>query len=240
MSTDRRAIEDLASRLTRDTISARVRIATVTDDDGSKVQTDITDTAWLPRDADASISIGDRVWVLQQGPMMLVAGRLSGPYARPSLVRKGSQQDVTSSTTLVDATNMGIDLDVGTWRIELFAHAANNVATDDGDIRLAWTFSGTAASSTRSCLGPGAATTAAAGDSAAAGSGVSRASAATLTGSTIYGISDNVVVAIHEDVTLEVSAPGTLQLQFAQGTSNGTPTSLSATTRMYVTPVWVP
>lgn len=51
---------------------------------GRKVQTDATDAAWLPRSLDTSLAVGDRVWLLQQGAIWIVGGRLSGePGASP-------------------------------------------------------------------------------------------------------------------------------------------------------------
>ena len=46
-----------------------------------RVQLDIADTAWINRVQDTMIQVGDRVSVLQQGPVMLVIGRLVGSDA---------------------------------------------------------------------------------------------------------------------------------------------------------------
>jgi microcystin-dependent protein len=45
-----------------------------------RVQTDISGTAWINRLQDTSLNVGDRVSILQQGPVMLVVGRLDGGF----------------------------------------------------------------------------------------------------------------------------------------------------------------
>ena len=62
-----------------DAPSAALRIGTITaiEVGGSgRVQTDSTLGAWLSRDADSLLSVGDRVWILQQGTVWLVCGRV--------------------------------------------------------------------------------------------------------------------------------------------------------------------
>lgn len=57
-----------------------VRIGNVTAVESTtpfRVQLDITGTAWLSRTADASMKIGDRVWAVQQGEVVIAAGRLN-------------------------------------------------------------------------------------------------------------------------------------------------------------------
>jgi microcystin-dependent protein len=42
-----------------------------------RVRLDITGTAWLSRTADAALKVGDRVWAVQQGEVIIVGGRLN-------------------------------------------------------------------------------------------------------------------------------------------------------------------
>lgn len=60
---------------------ASLKIATITAIESTgalRVQTDQTGTAWLSRDADTVLTVGDRVWIIQQGGVWLVGGRLGG------------------------------------------------------------------------------------------------------------------------------------------------------------------
>lgn len=83
---------DLTSQLAEaiggpnDSPTATLRIATVTavESSGSfRVQTDATADAWLSRDADTLLTVGDKVWILQQGGVWLIGGRLNGGAATP-------------------------------------------------------------------------------------------------------------------------------------------------------------
>jgi microcystin-dependent protein len=57
----------------------RIAVVTAIESSGSRrLQTDQTDTAWLNRDKDSTFQVGDRVWLLKQGSIFLVGGRLSG------------------------------------------------------------------------------------------------------------------------------------------------------------------
>jgi microcystin-dependent protein len=60
----------------------RVGVITATETAGSRrVQLDIAADAWVNRLQDTQLAIGDRVSVLQQGPVLLVIGRLEGTDA---------------------------------------------------------------------------------------------------------------------------------------------------------------
>ena len=77
--------EQIASPAT-DPAVATLRIATVTNIEITgkrRAQTDATSTAWLSRDSDTEIRVGDRVWLLQQGAVWLIGGRLGGGSATP-------------------------------------------------------------------------------------------------------------------------------------------------------------
>jgi microcystin-dependent protein len=77
------AVADLADTLinaiSKEATNLRIGVITAVEATGNRrVQIDITGTAWLTRTADASLNVGDRVWAVQQGPVTLVAGRVSG------------------------------------------------------------------------------------------------------------------------------------------------------------------
>lgn len=75
------SIQDLAEQLSTPSLTATVRIAVITGIDagaGHKVTTDQTDAALISRSEDVVLSVGDRVWLLQQGTIFIVGGRLSG------------------------------------------------------------------------------------------------------------------------------------------------------------------
>lgn len=57
---------------------AHLRIGKVTEAqaDGARVKVDFADEAWVPVDKDVDPKIGDRVYVLQQGPVLLVCGKI--------------------------------------------------------------------------------------------------------------------------------------------------------------------
>lgn len=79
------ALTDLAERLTADP-ALRLRIAEVTALEGigsRRVKTNLTGDAWLSRDAGTSLTLGDRVWILQQGNVNIVGGRFAGGVAQP-------------------------------------------------------------------------------------------------------------------------------------------------------------
>ncbi len=80
-------IANLAEEMTKDGPPTMLRIAVITAvqaSAGRRVQTNATDTAWIPRSEDTTLAVGDRVWLVQQGPVFIVGGRLSGePGAVP-------------------------------------------------------------------------------------------------------------------------------------------------------------
>jgi microcystin-dependent protein len=75
-----------------------VRVGVVSAVEGSspyRVRLDITGTTWLSRTSDASIEVGDKVWAVQQGEVVIVAGRLNSV---DSLVPVGSVTTYAGST----------------------------------------------------------------------------------------------------------------------------------------------
>lgn len=79
-------VPELAAEITPtdapDPTVMRVAVVIAVETTGDRrVQLDIADTAWINRVQDTMIQVGDRVSVLQQGPVMLVIGRLVGSDA---------------------------------------------------------------------------------------------------------------------------------------------------------------
>lgn len=75
-------VSDLADAI-KDTNSGdptNVRVGAITAVESAspfRVRLDITGTAWLSRTADAALKVGDRVWAVQQGEVIIVGGRLN-------------------------------------------------------------------------------------------------------------------------------------------------------------------
>jgi microcystin-dependent protein len=77
-------VRRLAAEIKEAEPQIQLRIGVVTQIEASaprRVKTDQTDTAWLSTDKDSSYVVGDRVWMIQQGGVFVVAGRLSGEPA---------------------------------------------------------------------------------------------------------------------------------------------------------------
>jgi hypothetical protein len=150
----------------------------------------------------------------------------AGDVIVPKFIAKAATESVTSSTTMQDDDDLFVDLPVGVWRIQLWLTATGATG---GDIKTTWTTTGTMSTIGRSCLGPNVSTTSNLdGGILLGGFAIS---------STVnYGLSA-ANHAIHEDILIEVSVTGTLQLQWAQVASSGTSTTLSTSSRMYITQV---
>lgn len=83
------SISQLAAQIaapSEDTLSASLRMGIVTQIEATgsfRVRTDSTGSAWLTRDRDTILTVGDKVWIIKQGAVWLVGGRLSGGQATP-------------------------------------------------------------------------------------------------------------------------------------------------------------
>jgi hypothetical protein len=163
---------------------------------------------------------------VRAGAPILIADQQDGSLATIGdvwFVRKSASEDVTSSTSLQDDNHLQVTLPIGTFSVECFLHAEG---VEGGDIRVAWSRTGTMTIS-RTSIGP---------DS----SMFDRESTnLVMRGNLydteqIYGVDTTGVVAIHESMNCAVTASGVLQLQWAQGTSDGTATTLSIASRLYV------
>lgn len=78
------AVPELAEVIAQgeDAVVMRVANVTAVETTGSRrVQLDIASTTWVNRVQDCQLALGDRVSVLQSGPVMLVVGRLTGTDA---------------------------------------------------------------------------------------------------------------------------------------------------------------
>lgn len=182
-------------------------------------------TAQLPSPAE-----GMRSYLADTGLDYIYKG--SAWTASRQFLKKAAAQSVTSSATVVDDTDLQTTLVPGTFRIEAFLHASGAAA---GDIKTTWTFAGTASDSSRSCFGPGVNTTnVEAAVTAATTVGVNRSSTHFITTEVSYGVDGTNTSAIHEDLYLVISAGGILKLRWAQNTSNGTASTLSVASRLYV------
>lgn len=140
--------------------------------------------------------------------------------------QKTGVESVTSSAVLQNDDDLFVDLEVGTYRVQINLTAGGATA---GDIRVAWTNTGTMSLVGRICHGP-AASAADTDDTNA------RMTALAIGSNAIYGTGAT-SAGIYEDLTIEVTVAGRLQMQWAQGTSSGTATTLSGSSRMFVTKV---
>jgi len=157
--------------------------------------------------------------------------------ARIRRVKKDAVQNVTSSTTVVDDTKLKATLTPGQYFVDAWLHASGGTT---GDIKVAWTFSGTLTDSGRIAQGPTRATTNVQGGTAgtpvtaATTVGVNRSSAHLIGTEVPYGLDGSFTSGIHEHLSLDVSGTGVLKLRWAQETSSGTATSLSVASHLRV------
>lgn len=150
----------------------------------------------------------------------------AGDIIVPRFLKKAATESVTSSTTMQDDDDLTAELSPGTWRVQLWLTATGSTA---GDIKVTWTNTGTMSVLARSCLGPNMSTT------SNLDGGILLA-ATTFTASVEYGLSA-ANHAIHEDLLINVTVTGSIQLRWAQVASSGTSTTLSTSSRMYITQV---
>lgn len=146
----------------------------------------------------------------------------------PGFILKGTTEAApVSSTTPQNDDELFVTLPVGRWRVEFIGHASS--ASTTPDIAISWTFSGTLATSSRDGLGPAAGMT----DPRAATT--FRSSAQGIGTQATYGVDPAATTSIREDLFLDVSVAGVLNLQFSQGTSNATAVNLTSGSKLYVT-----
>jgi hypothetical protein len=163
-----------------------------------------------------------------------VAVLTGGPQYTTYIKQKTVTQSVTNSITLVDDSELQVNLDVGLYRVELNMIATSAVTTPD--IQVMWTFSGTATSQ-RQVIGPGPGNNDVTGSTTTAGSGIIRSSSHNLGTAVRYGVDGNATSMITEDILFTVTVAGVLKLQWAQAVANATSTNVPSGARIYVTPL---
>jgi len=147
---------------------------------------------------------------------------------RPMVIRKAAGEDVTNSATMQNDNDFVVVLPIGLWHIDLFLHITNAGPELTSDFKTQWTFSGTSASS-KSIHGAEVATSNITAT-------LVRLSGHALATAVNYGVDDALTSIVHEDLELEVTVAGTLQLQWAQAAAVvGVTTTVSAASRMYIT-----
>lgn len=138
-------------------------------------------------------------------------------------IAKAGAESVTSSTTYQDDDDLAVTLPVGVWRVQVFLSASGLSAAG---LKTQWTTTGTITGIGRLCHGPAETATPASGDARMVSTGLGN--------SMIYGLTS---AGVYEDLLVEVTVSGVLQLQWAQNASNGTATTLSTASRMFITQV---
>lgn len=134
-----------------------------------------------------------------------------------TLIKKAAAETRTSTTTAKDDNDIVFALAVGTYAIEMVLHATGAEA---GDVKVGWTNTGTMTIS-RAALGGEAAMT----DRLATPVTVrGMADGSTHT----YGIDGTGTTWIRETFVVTVTVAGTLQMQWAQGTSSATASTLTS------------
>lgn len=162
--------------------------------------------------------------------MTVLAGQRirASDFLRRRYIRKGTTESVTSSTTVQDDDHLLVALPVGTWEVEAFL-APTGVT--GGDCRVVWSNTGTMTFLGRFCRGPGAGAT----DIL---DGTFTGNTRAITSEIVYGTSStSTQIAVYERILVEVTATGTLQLRWAQGTSSGTATVMNGSSQLIITPI---
>jgi len=157
--------------------------------------------------------------------------------ARLRRKKKTAVQSVTSSTSVVDDTDLKVTLTPGQYFVDAWLHATGSTT---GDIQTMWTFSGTLTDSARICVGPTQATTNVEGGiggtpvTPAVTVGVNHMAAHLIATEVSYGLDGSNTSAIHEHLSLDVSGTGVLKLRWAQHAVSATATNLSAASHLRV------
>lgn len=147
--------------------------------------------------------------------------------SRLSAMRTADGSGLTSATLANDSV-LQLTLDVGTWDVDLrllFTGSANTC-----DLKVAWAFSGTAATAYRGGIGPSSAATSviANGSLFDAGAG---STGAGITSAAVYGVDGTNESMAVESGTLVVTVAGVLTVQVANNSGAGT-TTLKAGSRL--------
>lgn len=143
-------------------------------------------------------------------------------YLLNKIFKAKAVQENVANAALQDDNDIVFALDVGTWIVDLIAHAIGHASND---ITFTWTFSGGLGNTSRACLGP------------AGSGGDTENTVVTLNGQSVgsnnsYALDTDSVAIIHEHLHLEVQSPGSLTLRWAKAsnTVGGTDTTLTVDT----------
>ncbi len=160
---------------------------------------------------------------------MPLAGALAraSDVTRTQSISKATTEGVGASTVMQNDDHLAVSLEAGkSYRVTLILTVSSG-GSEAGDIKTTWTFSGTASKSARNFLGLPVSATDATDTNV-------RLAATALTSSVSYGIDAGAAATIIEEILLEeLTVAGTLQLQWAQDTSNATQTVLSTSSRLF-------
>lgn len=158
--------------------------------------------------------------------MAILAGQKlrASDFTEEVWVKKAVSESLGSSTTLQDDDHIQLALEkLGIWVVKLNASCTGAAA---GDIKIAWTLSNCSQHTTRHCIGPGL------GTADVTASAVTRMSTHSWATAVPYGTDGSATTgAIKEEGLIEVTnVAATVQMQWAQNTSNAAVTTVSANT----------
>ncbi len=160
-----------------------------------------------------------------------VAGQLvrADDFSNPKYIKKAASQSVTSSTVKVADNDFVVALPVGDFEIRTYL---NVNGADAGDISINWVNTGTMTVSKQG-HGPGTSSTTMGNQETVQMQGIAVGS------SLAYGTDSGGAVAVWEQLLVQVTVTGTLTMQWAQGTSDPTATTITGSSRMMITRVKV-
>lgn len=148
----------------------------------------------------------------------------------PTYVVKQGAESVTSSTTFQNDDELFVSLTAGRSYLVRCALIVNGAT--GGDIKTAWTTTGTITlTGQRICQGPGVSTTTAADTTAV------MLMTNALTNTLIYGTDGSLHNGVMEEFMVSCTVSGVLTLQWAQNASSGTATIVGAGSWIIATPI---
>lgn len=176
---------------------------------------------------------GDRVVLTPVGTTYLITDIIYDPNNDPipdeRLIIKRSDQSVTSSTTLVDDNDIYALVEPNrVYRVILVLNATGSTG---GDIRLSWSVPSGSDAGGRWLQGPHESTD-------PAGAATMEVRAALWSTERVYGTSGSANSIIEHGLLQTGDSPGFLRLRWAQGTSNGTATTVMERTNLWVNHLW--
>lgn len=150
---------------------------------------------------------------------------LASDLVTPSYIVKSGSETVNNSATLQNDNDLFVDLPIGVFRVEAILHYTTNTAAD---LSVAWTTTGTITSLARTILGPSQ------GMADVTDHTIRHQGLAIGSGSAIGGNTSATNIT-REDLLVDVSVAGRLQLQWAQRVANASDTILTAASRLIIT-----